>query len=922
MASNNIASAFVELRGDFSKFAGDVSTGIEKALAGVNADADKAGEQIEAAFKEAAAQADVALGTIGGADVFGDLGAGAQRAGEQIEGAMKEAASQSDAHLDSIGGADVWSDVTAEAERAGEKIEGSMKEAARQSEAHLRGIDANVGGGMLSKAGVAMAGFGYLGGVALKSVITNASDLGESINAVNVTFGDAAAGITQLGEEAATSVGLSQSQFNGLAVQFSSFATTIAGEGGDVVGTMDDMTTRAADFASVMNLEVADAAALFQSGLAGETEGLKKFGIDLSAAAVEAYALSSGIWDGTGAMTNAEQVQARYGLLMESTAKTAGDFANTSDGLANSQRIMKANLADAAATIGTALLPILAQLVTFFSTSVIPFLQEYVPKAIDVLATAFNAVKDAIGFVIENIEFFIPVLAGIAIAILASVVPAFIAWATSAGAAAAASIAAAAPFIAVGAAIAAVGVALVWAYQNVDWFRTAVDAVVQWFKTVFIPAMKSVWDGVVAGAKAMAEFFVNTVWPMMQRVWDAIRTGAQALATFFMTYVWPVLQSVWDGIVTGVQAVATFFSGTFLPAVQTVWSAVVEAAQSFWTKTEGLRGFLVDAFNTAITVVGTVIGTLTTAFGVVVEAAQAVWTKTEGLRGFLADAFTVAVNAVKLGLDIWKLAFDAVVAAADAVWTKTESLRSFLSNAFKLGVDIAKLAIDAISNALVWLFGVAQNAWDKTEGLRGFIAGAFKTGIDVGKTAIDAVSTALQAVFGFAQDVWDKTEGVRAFFVGAFKTGIDVAVSAIGTIGGAFQSVIGFLDSIISKAQTAVDWLQRAMGTPQGSIAAGAVFGPAGGSSSGGSSGGAYGKPGSGGGAKADGTNFAPGGRTLVGERGPEYVDLPRGSKVWSSEQSARMGGALVHIGSATFVGRTDADRVAQAVNAALMSRG
>ena len=38
-----------------------------------------------------------------------------------------------------------------------------------------------------------------------------------------------------------------------------------------------------------------DALALFQSGLAGETEPLRKFGIDLSAAAVEAHAIATGI---------------------------------------------------------------------------------------------------------------------------------------------------------------------------------------------------------------------------------------------------------------------------------------------------------------------------------------------------------------------------------------------------------------------------------------------------------------------------------------------------------------------------------------------------------------------------------------------------------------------------------------------------
>jgi hypothetical protein len=43
----------------------------------------------------------------------------------------------------------------------------------------------------------------------------------------------------------------------------------------------------------------------------------------------------------------------------------------------------------------------------------------------------------------------------------------------------------------------------------------------------------------------------------------------------------------------------------------------------------------------------------------------------------------------------------------------------------------------------------------------------------------------------------------------------------------------------------------------------------------------------------ANGTPFAPGGLAIVGERGPEIVNLPRGSRVYSNEASRRMGGAV-----------------------------
>lgn len=195
-----------------------------------------------------------------------------------------------------------------------------------------------------------------------KSSINAASDLGESINAVQVTFGQAADGILAFGETASKTVGLSAQDFNSFAVQFAGFTKQIAGDQGDIVQVTEDLTTRIADFASVMNLDIPQAAQVFQSSLAGQTEPIRRFGIDLSAAAVAAFAVEQGISDSAATMTEAEKVQARYQLLMAETSKTAGDFANTSDSLANSQRILQADFKNMQAEIGQALVPVMTQL--------------------------------------------------------------------------------------------------------------------------------------------------------------------------------------------------------------------------------------------------------------------------------------------------------------------------------------------------------------------------------------------------------------------------------------------------------------------------------------------------------------------------------------------------------------------------------
>ena len=276
----------------------------------------------------------------------------------------------------------------------------------------------DAGKGFSSGFGTAVKGLAVIGGALavagigsfVKDSVSQASDLSESINALQVTYSDLGATAIQelgtLGTGAANAYGLSQTAFNGFAVQFSSFATSIAGPGGDVVGTLESITGRAADFASVMNLEVADAAAIFQSGLAGETEPLKKYGIDLSAAAVEAYAAANGIGEVGKQLTESEKVQARYGSLMEQTAKTQGDFANTSDGLANAQRILGANFENIQASVGGPLLNSFANL----TTGLLPVIEQLGPVLTGVMEDLAPIITDLAGQIPGLLLSFMPLL--------------------------------------------------------------------------------------------------------------------------------------------------------------------------------------------------------------------------------------------------------------------------------------------------------------------------------------------------------------------------------------------------------------------------------------------------------------------------------------------------------------------------------
>ena len=83
----------------------------------------------------------------------------------------------------------------------------------------------------------------------------------------------------------------------------------------------------------------------------------------MTEANLEAYALAQGIGKQYSEMDQAEKVMLRYQYVMDQTKNAAGDFANTSDGAANSVRVAKESFKEAAATLGQEVIPLVLPLI-------------------------------------------------------------------------------------------------------------------------------------------------------------------------------------------------------------------------------------------------------------------------------------------------------------------------------------------------------------------------------------------------------------------------------------------------------------------------------------------------------------------------------------------------------------------------------
>lgn len=192
------------------------------------------------------------------------------------------------------------------------------------------------------------------------------SDLNEATSAVNTVFGDSADQVAASQGSVAKSLGLSREQALSGAASLGALYKG-AGLGTDQMAQFSDQTLQAAaDLGSFYNVPVDQALADIRSGLVGEAEPLRKYGILLSDSAVQQEAVRLGLVNSGDALTEQQKLLARQSLIMDGMGAAQGDFARTSDGLANKTRIVTAEFKDSAAQLGQKLLPFALQAVEGF----------------------------------------------------------------------------------------------------------------------------------------------------------------------------------------------------------------------------------------------------------------------------------------------------------------------------------------------------------------------------------------------------------------------------------------------------------------------------------------------------------------------------------------------------------------------------
>lgn len=221
---------------------------------------------------------------------------------------------------------------------------------------------------------------------AVGNAITLSSDKAEAASKVNVLYGDSAKLIEQNAATAADTVALSSGAYLDAAGMLGNL-TTGMGVGQKAAADMSvNMIQLAADMGSFSNADPTEVLDAMGSALVGENEPLRKFGVLLNDAKIQAEALKLGLWDGKGALDDSARAQAVYHLLLEQTTAAQGDLARTSSGLANSQRLAAARQEEAWTRLGDLLYPIAQQ--------VMPLVADAITAVVQVMVDAARNVGD------------------------------------------------------------------------------------------------------------------------------------------------------------------------------------------------------------------------------------------------------------------------------------------------------------------------------------------------------------------------------------------------------------------------------------------------------------------------------------------------------------------------------------------------
>ncbi|PKB19660.1 hypothetical protein B0I00_1900 [Novosphingobium kunmingense] len=686
------------------------------------------------------------------------------------------------------------------------------------------------------------------------------SDAAELQSAFDQTFGTMSKGMTEWARVTGDAMGRSTQELQRAANTFGIFFNQAAPTKAAAADLSRTFSVLAQDLSSFYNVDAQTALDKLRSGLSGESEPLRDFGVFMTEAAVKAKAMEMGLVGAGGALSEQAKIMARAQIILEATRNAQGDVARTSDGLANRTRAASAAMQELQVSVGQKLQPVMLKLLD---------LADKVLGAFNSLSPGAQTAVIALGGIAAVAG---PVLIGLG-AIVSATAP-FTAAIAAIGASGGMMAAVSAGFTGLAAAlgpvlipIAAVAAAGALIYAN--W--GTIGPLLGQLKTVFVetlgPPLQNLIGAVSAAFSGLWKGplgdLIKAVWPVLLqlgKVFSQVMGGtllvvAKGAATG--------LGVIFNSIAAAIRALAVLFDGTLATAAIAAMARLVTGVR------EWLVGKLGAVWKTVTDKIETVKRGFFNLYDAVVGHSY-VPDMVDGIAAEMArlDAVMVAPaqKATSKAAEAFKAMADRIKPLLDRLFPQMAALNAFRAD--NAAIDAAAAAGPAKGGISPELAEQARLAL-ALQGVGADIAAplqAITDALEMDKPLIDfdKIAAGLDALGqklggGVAEKISGLKDGIRSFGLSAQDAFVTVADNLKGLILGA-QSLGDALRNIAAQfASKILDKAFDALGS-------------------------ALKIPGF-----ATGTQFAPGGLALVGERGPEFVNLPRGARVHTASDTRDM---------------------------------
>ena len=183
-----------------------------------------------------------------------------------------------------------------------------------------------------------------------------ASSLTEAQNVVDTTFGSYANLVEEMSKTSIGDFGMSELTVKKVSSRFQAMGTAVGIAQGKMADMSLELTKLTGDMASFYNVSQEDMATSLQSVFTGESEPLRKYGLDLTQATLQEWAMKQGIDANISSMSQMEKVLLRYQYVMANTKAAQGDFAKTAGTWANQIRILQESFKALGGIVGQVLI--------------------------------------------------------------------------------------------------------------------------------------------------------------------------------------------------------------------------------------------------------------------------------------------------------------------------------------------------------------------------------------------------------------------------------------------------------------------------------------------------------------------------------------------------------------------------------------